>query len=156
MKLDADLAAFLASPVMIIIGTSDDSGRPEIARAVGARIDADARRRRIGGVGMAMACHRSPICATAGASRSPSQGRRTTSRTRSREVPASGRPAPRTWGSLRRYMAAIVEVLAGLGLDRRLAAPWVTAREAVVARIRVDAVYVQTPGVRAGQELATP
>jgi hypothetical protein len=55
----------------------------------------------------------------------------------------------------RRYMTAIVDVLAGLGLDRRLSAPWVTEVEAVAVRIEVDAIYVQTPGARAGERVAT-
>lgn len=55
-----------------------------------------------------------------------------------------------------RYMADIVQVLSGLGLDRRLAGPWLTNRDAVVVRVRIDAVFVQTPGSKAGQQLAVP
>lgn len=39
-----------------------------------------------------------------------------------------------------RYMAHILEVLAGLGLDRKLAAPWLTNRDAVLVRIDVASV----------------
>jgi hypothetical protein len=52
-----------------------------------------------------------------------------------------------------RYMAEILEVLAGLGLDRRLAMPWLCNREPVVVGIDVDAVFVQTPGPKAGRQL---
>jgi predicted pyridoxine 5'-phosphate oxidase superfamily flavin-nucleotide-binding protein len=155
MKLDADLAAFLASPVMIIIGTSDDSGRPEIARAVGARIDADH-----GVVELVVSAWQWP--ATVADLRNRGRIAVTFARPSdyvSYQVKGAARIRPagaEDLGLAARYMESIVEVLAGLGLDRRLAAPWITAREAVVARIRVEAVYVQTPGARAGQELATP
>jgi predicted pyridoxine 5'-phosphate oxidase superfamily flavin-nucleotide-binding protein len=155
MKLDAELAAFLASPVMIIIGTSDDSGRPEIARAVGARIDPDR-----GVVELVVSAWQWP--ATIADLRTRGRIAVTFARPSdyvSYQLKGAARIRPAGADDLElaaRYMESIVEVLAGLGLDRRLAAPWITDREAVVARIEVQSVYVQTPGVRAGQELATP
>lgn len=155
MKLDADLAAFLASPVMIIIGTSDAGGRPEIARAVGARIEADA-----GVVELVVSAWQWP--ATVANLRRSERIAVTFARPSdyvSYQVKgdATIRPAGAEDLDLaRRYMTAIVDVLDGLGLDRRLAAPWVTDQDAVVARFRVQALYVQTPGARAGQEVPAP
>src|SRR3569833_1882793 len=39
MQIDSELAAFLSSPVMIILGTCDAHGNPEIGRGIGARVD---------------------------------------------------------------------------------------------------------------------
>lgn len=41
MKIGSDLATFLSSPVMIILGTCDVRGRPDIGRGVGARVDSE-------------------------------------------------------------------------------------------------------------------
>jgi hypothetical protein len=40
--------------------------------------------------------------------------------------------------------------LASLGVPRHLIAPWLTARDARVARLAVSEIYVQTPGPLAG------
>jgi hypothetical protein len=154
MKLDAALAAFLASPVMIIVGTRDADNRPEIGRAVGARVDADA-----GIVELVVSAWQWP--ATVANLHHRSRVAVTFARPSdyvSYQVKGVGCIRPAQAADLdcaRRYMRAVVDVLAGLGLDRRLAAPWVTEREAVVVRIEVDAIYVQTPGARAGQPVAT-
>jgi hypothetical protein len=153
MKLDAELAAFLASPVMIIIGTRDGGNRPAIGRAVGATVDADA-----GSVELVVSAWQWPDTIA-------------DLRHGSRIAVTFARPADYVSYQLKgvatvraaladdlvhaqRYMAAIVDVLAGLGLDRSLAAPWVTEREAVVVRLEVEAIFVQTPGARAGQPVA--
>jgi hypothetical protein len=41
-------------------------------------------------------------------------------------------------------------------LEPQVAAPWLTNRDAIVARIAVDAIFVQTPGAKAGQQLGAP
>ena len=155
MKLDAELAAFLASPVMIIVGTCDAANRPAIGRAVGATVDADA-----GIVDLVVSAWQWP--ATVANLRNGSRVAVTFARPSdyvSYQAKGVGSVRPVQAADLdcaRRYMAAIRDVLAGLGLDRRLAAPWLSAREAAVVRVEVDAVYVQTPGARAGQRVATP
>ena len=49
-----------------------------------------------------------------------------------------------------RFMTAATDELESLGVPRHLIAPWLTAREARVARLKVSEVYVQTPGPLAG------
>ncbi|MFD2143904.1 pyridoxamine 5'-phosphate oxidase family protein, partial [Ancylobacter oerskovii] len=49
-----------------------------------------------------------------------------------------------------RFIMAATEELASLGVPRSIIAPWLTAREARVARIAVREIYVQTPGPLAG------
>jgi hypothetical protein len=155
MKLEPELAAFLASPVMIIVGTRDPGNRPEIGRAVGSTVDADA-----GIVDLVVSAWQWP--ATVANLRGGSRVAVTFARPSdyvSYQAKGAGRVRPAHAADLdvaRRYMTAIVEVLAGLGLDRRLAAPWVTERDAVVVTLEVDAIYVQTPGARAGQRVPLP
>lgn len=152
MKMDAELAGFLASPVMIITGTCGSGNRPDIARGVGVGIDGDAGRLRL--------------------VISSWQWPRTVEnlRTSGRVAVTFARPSDYVSYQLKgratlcpadaddlarsdRYMADILEVLAGLGLDRRLAMPWLSNRDAVVVGIDVEAVYVQTPGPKAGRQL---
>ncbi|OWW00144.1 pyridoxamine 5'-phosphate oxidase [Rhizobium sp. R72] len=49
-----------------------------------------------------------------------------------------------------RFMTAATDELEALGVARRLIAPWLTAREARVARLAISEIYVQTPGPLAG------
>ena len=153
MKMDAELASFLSSPVMIIIGTSSERNTPDIARAVGARIDRDA-----GVADLVVSAWQWP-----GTVRNlRSNGRVAVTFARpsdyvSYQVKGSAAVRPADTEDLlrsERYMADILQVLTGLGLDRRLAAPWLTNREAVAVRIDVDSVFVQTPGSKAGQQIA--
>src|SRR5262245_26107847 len=41
MRIDNELATFLSSPVMTILGTCDTHGSPEIGRGVGSRVDSE-------------------------------------------------------------------------------------------------------------------
>ncbi|MBN9273845.1 MAG: pyridoxamine 5'-phosphate oxidase family protein, partial [Mesorhizobium sp.] len=49
-----------------------------------------------------------------------------------------------------RFMTAATNELESLGVPRPLIAPWLTAREARVARLDIREIYVQTPGPLAG------
>lgn len=49
-----------------------------------------------------------------------------------------------------RFMTAATNVLESLGIARSTIAPWLTAREARVARLDVSEIYIQTPGSHAG------
>lgn len=49
-----------------------------------------------------------------------------------------------------RFMTAATNELEALGVPRHIIAPWLTAREARVARLEVKEIYVQTPGPLAG------
>ena len=151
MEMEAELASFLASPVMIITGTCGENNRPDIGRAVGAIIDGDAGRMRIvvsswqwprtvdnlrasGRVAVTFARPSDYVSYQV-------KGRATVGPADTEDLVQSDR-----------YMADILEVLTGLGLDRRLATPWLTNRDPVAVGIEVDAIYVQTPGPTAGRE----
>ena len=49
-----------------------------------------------------------------------------------------------------RFMADATAELASLGVPATIIAPWLTAREAKVARMLSKEIYVQTPGPQAG------
>jgi hypothetical protein len=152
MQIDPELASFLSSPVMIIIGTSSAQNQPEIARAVGARIDAAA-----GVADLVVSAWQWPHTLL----NLKSNHRIAVTFARPSDYVSfqvKGRAAvhPADAGDLllaQRYMADIAAVLGGLGLDRRLVGPWLTDREAVRIRVDIDAVFVQTPGPKAGQQL---
>jgi hypothetical protein len=152
-RIDAELAAFLESPVMIILGTGVE-GVPEIGRGLGASVEAD---------GAAL-----DIIVSAW------QWPETVAQARATGLIAAtfARPAdyvtyqvkgrvdrvapltPALEACAARYAACITEVLAGLGLPPELTAPWRSGRNLVALRIRPAQVFVQTPGPRAGSALA--
>ena len=49
-----------------------------------------------------------------------------------------------------RFIAAAARELEAHGVPQHLVAPWLTAREARIARLRFSEIYVQTPGPLAG------
>jgi hypothetical protein len=53
-------------------------------------------------------------------------------------------------GRADRFITAATDELESLGVSRRLIAPWLTARQARVARLAISEIYVQTPGPLAG------
>lgn len=153
--MDAELAAFLASPVMIIMGTCGDGNAPEIGRAVGAGVDGETGRLRLvlsawqwprtvenlrksGRIAVTFARPSDYVSYQV-------KGRATVHPADAEDLALSDR-----------YRAAILEVLMGLGLDRRLALPWLGTRDRVVIGVDVEAVYVQTPGPKAGRQLPVP
>jgi hypothetical protein len=152
MEMDPELASFLSSPVMIIIGTSDEQCRPEIGRAVGAAMDCSA-----GVAKLVVSAWQWPqtirnLRANGRAAVTfarPSDYVSFQVKGRADIMPAGTEDILRS----ERYMADILTVLSGLGLDPRLAAPWLTNRDAVSVRIELDAVFVQTPGPKAGQQV---
>lgn len=52
----------------------------------------------------------------------------------------------------RQFMARATGELEGLGVPGAIIAPWLTAREARVARLTVSEIYIQTPGPLAGMQ----
>lgn len=154
MTLDEDLADFIESPVMIIIGTRNADNVPEIARGVG--IEAD---RASGTIGLLMSAWQWPESTanlTAGMPVAitlarPSdyvsyQLKGTVTGTRA----ASGEEEAQAG----RYIAAITAVLGGLGLDTMLAEPWQTDRELLRVSVTLGQVFLQTPGPQAGRLVA--
>ena len=151
-RIDAELAAFLESPVMIILGTGTE-GVPEIGRGLGASVEADGRALHV-------------VVSTWQWPETVAQARAT-----GRIAATFARPAdyvtyqvkgqvdrvapltPALEACAARYMARITEVLAGLGMPPELTAPWRSERDLVALHIRPAQVFVQTPGPRAGSPL---
>ena len=148
MPIGNELRRFIASPVMIIIGTCDAARLPAIGRGVGARaVDCDsvevlfsawqwsqtaANLRDIGRMAVTFARASDYVSYQL-------KGRA--------ELLDAG---PEDRDRSQRYAANIVTVLEGLGLDRKVVLPWLGDRELLVARMSVEEVYVQTPGPKAG------
>ena len=85
--IDAALASFLESPVMIIVGSCDGGLLPQIARAAGSVVDRARRSSRPHRLGLAMAADHRQCQAATGNSLSPSRGLPTMSRTSSKVAP---------------------------------------------------------------------
>ena len=150
--IDAALATFLESPVMIIVGSCDDNLLPQVARAAGAVVD-----RAEGRVDLIVSGWQWPqTIANVGRN-----GRAAVTFARPADyvsyqlkghaaiVPASAAHRQRA----QRYIEAMIETFAGLGLDRAVAAPWLIDLEPQVLRLAVEAIFVQTPGEKAGSIL---
>lgn len=149
--LDQELAAFIESPVMQIIGTADADHRPEVGRGVGAW-PLDGRRMAIvvsawqwpGTVanlqdnGMIAATFSRPSDYVT----YQIKGRADVREAAADEIERS-----------ERYMVAMVSALMRLGLAPEIIAPWLTHREARLVTVDIAAVFVQTPGAKAGSKL---
>lgn len=150
MLINQELAAFMASPVMIILGTRDASLAPEIARAVGAVV-----RREEGCVDLMVTEWQWP--GTVANVRANGQLAATFARPSdyvSYQVKGHATAVPATAEHTtlaRRYMESMVSTLGGLGLEQRIVAPWLVDRYLVVLRLSVAEIFVQTPGAKAGQ-----
>ena len=152
MMMDADLANFMESAVMIIVGTCDDALRPQIGRAAGAIAD-----RATGGVDLIVSNWQWPET-IANVRRNgrlavtfarPSDYVSYQVKGRASVVPASA--AHRADAA--RYCEAMTATLVGNGLDARVTIPWLVDREPTVLRLAVEMIFVQTPGDKAGQRL---
>lgn len=149
MRIGEDLARFLEGPVMIILGTRDAADKPEIGRAVGARVLAVAGR-----VELVVSGWQWP--GTVANLRDNGRLAATFSRPSDYETyQLKGRAELRAADEddLRqseRYRRETQAALETLGLSPGLATHWLTARGAVVLRLDVEEVFVQTPGSGAG------
>ena len=151
--IDAELAAFLESPVMIILGTGAD-GVPEIGRGLGAMVEEGGEALHV----MVSAWQWPETVANARA-----QGRIAATFARPSDyvsyqvkglVDLVAPPTPAQHACALRYAARIAEALAELGQLPERTAPWRSDRDLFALRIRPEQVFVQTPGSRAGSLLA--
>jgi hypothetical protein len=150
--IDAALAGFLESPVMIIVGSCDDGLLPQIARAAGSIVD-----RSLGRVDLIVSGWQWPQTITnvgrngqlAVTFARPSDYVSYQLKGRAAVIPASAAHRQRA----QHYIEAMVETFAGLGLDRAIAAPWLVDLEPQVLRLAVERIFVQTPGEKAGSIL---
>lgn len=150
MVIDDELADFVESPVMIIVGTAG----PEIARAAGARVD-----RVQGRITLLVSAWLWPEATTA-----MMPGDRIAA-TFARPadyvslqvkgvVEQAGPADDSDQARATRYVAAVTATLTELGLAPEIIEPWQTDRQLARIDIRPEAVFVQTPGPQAG--LARP
>ncbi|MCW8088181.1 hypothetical protein [Sabulicella glaciei] len=151
--IDAELAGFLESPVMIIVGTGL-GGVPEIGRGLGALVEA-------GGAALHLVVSAWQWPRTVSQARESGTIAITFARPTDYvtyqvkgQVEWIGPLTPALHARAARYAAEIAEVLAGLGMSPELTAPWRSKRDLVALRIRPQQAFVQTPGPRAGHALA--
>jgi pyridoxamine 5'-phosphate oxidase-like protein len=150
--VDAALAAFLESPVMIIVGSCDDGLMPQIARAAGAIVD-----RGKGSIDLIVSGWQWPQT-IANVRRN---GRLAVTFARPADYVSyqvKGRAAVIPVSTAHRqcaqnYIEAMTRTFVGLGLDRAVAAPWLVDLEPQVLRLAVEMIFVQTPGEKAGRIL---
>ncbi len=154
MKIGSDLATFLTSPVMIILGTCDKAGRPDIGRGVGARVDSDT-----GLLEVVLSAWQWPGTIA----NIHDNGRAAITFARPNDYvtyqlkgPAQiAEPDPQSLTLSARYISQITDLLCELGLERRMIADWLTQRDAALIRMTIENVFVQTPGSKAGSLIAS-
>jgi hypothetical protein len=149
VRLDDKLLEFFRRPLMCIIAGADTAGRPSAGRGVGFDVLQDRET-----VDVIFSAWQWPRLAA---------DIRQTGRMAATFVSPSdyvsfqlkGAAAMQDTGMLDldradRFMTAATDELESLGVSRRLIAPWLTARQARVARLAISEIYVQTPGPLAG------
>lgn len=149
MIVDAALAAFVTSPVMIILGASDRDHAAAIGRAVGARV--------VGPDAVELFVSEWQWPELVAALREAPRLAATFCRPSDYAAWQLKGPvtAPRAAGAEEveaalAYSEAIGAALAALGVPPAISAPWRGVRELVVLRMTVREAFVQTPGPAAG------
>ena len=149
MRLDDKLLDFFKRPLMCIVAVADEARRPSAGRGVGFHVGED--RETIDVIFSAWQWPRlEPAIRQTGRVAatfvSPSdyvsfqlKGSAVMRDTDARDEAAA-----------QHFMARATGELEGLGVPRDIIAPWLTAREARVARLAVSEIYIQTPGPLAG------
>ena len=149
VRLDDRLLDFFKRPLMCIIAVADEDRRPSAGRGVGFHVGED--RETIDVIFSSWQWPRlEPAIRQTGRAAvtfvSPSdyvsfqlKGLATMRDTEARDRDCA-----------EHFMAKATGELEALGVPRGLIAPWLTAREARVARLSVGEIYVQTPGPLAG------
>lgn len=153
MRLSEDLAAFIAGPVLMTIGTRDAVNRPMIARGTGGLAWADRA-----GVGVAISNWLWPetvanlrdngMIAVTFVRPDTYEAYQLKGRARLRAA------EPEDVAAAADYVRRATAVLRGLGVPPALIATWLTDRDPVIAEFALDRVFEQTPGPRAGRVIA--
>ncbi len=149
MRLDDKLFDFFKRPLMCIIAVADEARRPSAGRGVGFHVGEDRET-----IDVIFSAWQWPRLEPA---------IRQTSRVAATFVSPSDYVSFQLKGSAvlretdardeeiaQHFMARATGELEGLGVPRDIIAPWLTAREARVARLTVSEIYIQTPGPLAG------
>jgi hypothetical protein len=148
MRIGDELARFVSGPVTIILGTVDAAGRAEIGRGLaGAVVAEDA---------VEILLSRAQWAATA--DDVAATGRLAGTFTRpadyvSYQLKGSATLRAADAEDRARGEAYIAETRDALGLAPGLADQWLRAEDPVVLCLKVDAIFIQTPGRRAGAAL---
>ncbi|MBZ9790883.1 hypothetical protein K9B32_12215 [Rhizobium sp. 3T7] len=149
--MDKNLAAFIESPVMQIIGTSGLSLKPEIGRGAGAWCD-DLKT-----VHVVVSAWQWPQ--TVANLRDNAQVAVTFARPTdyvSYQIKGMATVREAVAAEIERssrYMVAIVSTLMRLGLMPEMITPWLSKREAMLVSIEPSSIFVQTPGPTAGTRI---
>lgn len=149
MRLDDKLFDFFKRPLMCIIAVADEARRPSAGRGVGFHVGEDRET-----IDVIFSAWQWPRLEPA---------IRQTGRVAATFVSPSDYVSFQLKGSAvlretdvrdeaaaQHFMARATGELEGLGVPRDIIAPWLTAREARVARLAVSEIYIQTPGPLAG------
>lgn len=152
MRLEQELLAFLQQPLMCIIAAADGSGRPSAGRGVGVQVLED--RETVDVVFSSWQWPRLEPSIRQTARLAATFVRPSDYVTFQLKGAAAMRKAEASdLEAADRFMAAATDELASLGVLRDIIAPWLTAREAMVARLTVNEIYIQTPGPMAGMRM---
>ncbi|KSV88737.1 hypothetical protein N181_16180 [Sinorhizobium fredii USDA 205] len=150
--IEEDLASFIQSPVMQIVGTADEALKPEIGRGAGAWASADRRMVHLvmsawqwpGTVANLKANRRVAVTFSRPADYVSYQvkGEATLRSAEPDEIDRSGR-----------YLVDMVSTLMRLGIPAEMIAPWLSNRDPFLVSIEVSDIFLQTPGAKAGTRL---
>lgn len=148
------MAAFIEGPMMMVYAVRAASGRPALARALGARVaphgdeiaffaSESAWPEATGGLAPG-----APLALTVC---DPSDYRTYQFKGPILNAAAANVAERAVVG---RYVAGVVAVLEGLGIQRGQIDHWITPRDLIAIRFRPVASFSQTPGAEAGRALA--
>ena len=151
MHLSEEIAGFLTSPVMIVIGTSDRANRPAAGRGLGiAMAGPDSFDLVLSGWQWAETVANIRL----GSTLAVTAARPSDYVSYQVKGPAVLRAMDDRMGAVAAaYRADIRLVLGDLGVPGHMIDEWTVDRDPVVARLTVREAYVQTPGARAGTVL---
>ncbi len=153
MRLPEQVVEFLGGPSMILLGTRSAVFKPGIGRAIGLRLAEEADR-----IDLMLSRWQWPQ--TAANIASNGQLAVTFSRpsdyvTYQLKGLAELRDAePDDLALGEKYVRRMGATLSGLGVGSAMTSGWFCTRDVVVARLAVEAVFVQTPGASAGSTIA--
>lgn len=149
MRLDDKLFDFFTRPLMCIIAVADEARHPSAGRGIGFHVGED--RETIDVIFSAWQWPRlEPAIRRTGrvAATFVSPSDYVTFQLKGLAVMRD--TDARDEETAQHFMAKATGELEALGVPRDIIAPWLTAREARVARLAVSEIYIQTPGPLAG------
>jgi hypothetical protein len=151
VRLDDKLFDFFKRPLMCIIAVADETRRPSAGRGVGFHVGED--RESVDVIFSAWqwprlepAVRQTGRLAATFVSPSDYVSFQLKGSAVMREI------EPRDHEAAREFMAKATGELEELGVPGAVIAPWLTARDARVARLAVSEIYIQTPGPLAGMQ----